>query len=521
MTNSDRRFPNAPGLDLELKPCSTAFDPSDPKYIQSLILLVIAGVFVGILFLLAGIVFCILRFVNNSCGGRRADSRGYPVQQIMMCKVCLTVVFVTVVSAALASYVANDQFSSAINEFFAKATAYANRVANVGQNAVTVMQGVSYPFPQKATAIETAETLRSIFNSVKANADNAAGRAAGITAFRWLVLFFTNELAVVAVSVGITSVIYRRGIPALLMALLSMFVLFLLWTVWAIHFPFGILVNDACMEVDKFAHDGGTDVGGLSYFLSCIRNSDTTDSLQTSFASIQAGLQQAQTQLQNLDQFSQDVQNMVPQTPDFSNYGILDDTLRQVNVNITDLNNAVQRNTSLSPELRAQISEIQMTVSAVCVLNQEILQLVNCNTLRELYRSLKGSLCSKLLDSLVVITSTVYVMIIALSVGVVVGIKSQKRLERTNIAKPYVCPLPNCDRGFRFRSSYIVHLRLCKKKKSFIGVGFDFISRPFVLHMNRGLRPYPKMDVAQVVSAVQQRGIEVQVEASGAPHLDS
>jgi hypothetical protein len=72
-----RMFPKAPGKDLSFGNAPQYFDPQSQAYLESLILVVLPGIFLAFVSLVAGIVFVIMRFVFNSCGSKIPRTEGY------------------------------------------------------------------------------------------------------------------------------------------------------------------------------------------------------------------------------------------------------------------------------------------------------------------------------------------------------------------------------------------------------------------------------------------------------------
>jgi hypothetical protein len=463
--------------------------------LESVVVSAVPGLLAAVLSVVVGIVFILLRYIFDTCGGRQANTKGYSPRQIFTTKLFIWLAFVGVTISAFAAFYSNDLFSNGVNDFFSRVSDKTKQFASLGRRVYSVVDDAPYPIPNKASFLDMLKDFRELTDSIATKAEDVRDQAAGIASLRWLVIFFCNELAVVCITVGLTSIFFRRGSPALFMAMFGFLVLFLTWIMWSVHFPMGIFVQDFCSAIDDLVNSNPDSASseGVGYFLSCVSNQPTKNALRSTFSALQAGLQDAQTKLNAIGFFSATVDNLVPSTPtDFGNNDFVRDLFNGANANMTQVNDLVQANVTITAAAKREIAQLQFTIASIASVINAIFDIVSCDSIRKFFMSLRDALCETLLTSLNVIQGACYGIAIGLIIAIVFGIRGHKRLDRSNVKKRYHCPVDGCDRWFRFKTSYVVHLRLCRAKKSFIGVGFNFISRPFVFHMNRDLAE--KMD---------------------------
>lgn len=510
-----RQFPPPPGLNLQFQRVPTTFDPTSMDYWEQLILVALIGVFIAMVCLLSCIVFLVGRYAFNSFGGRAPSSKGYTPRETFVTRVIVVACAVGVTVACSAGYTGNDLVSSALDSFFNRIADAADEVNAVGQEAYSYFLNLgstlgtdpSTVIPDYSAVLSTMGQYAALGQSIATQSRDLQQQVATYTIFRWMAIFFCFEFAMLACAVGVSGAFFRKGSMALVMALLGFFVLFLAWVVWAIHFPSGIFVNDLCEAVDFWlgsqssSNPNSTGLAhfGLNYFANCVDDTSNANAFDGGFRSMQDQMSYLNRELQSASQFA-NVSISIPSTPNIEIPGKTSFVLSGVIANISIVNQAVQNSKDVSAQYQARIRAITQCIIQLNEILSQIAALVGCSSIRALFEDLLHDLCDVLLTSLNVIQAAAYGVAIGMTIGVVFAIRGFKRFERKNVSKGFMCPVEDCGRWFRFRVSYVIHLRLCRQHRIF-GAGFNFLFRPIALMFRESSRAHAKSK-ASFVNAV-------------------
>eukprot|EP01028_Stygiella_incarcerata_P007237 TRINITY_DN2988_c2_g1_i1.p1 TRINITY_DN2988_c2_g1~~TRINITY_DN2988_c2_g1_i1.p1 ORF type:complete len:590 (+),score=132.76 TRINITY_DN2988_c2_g1_i1:673-2442(+) len=482
-----RMFPKAPGKDLSWGNAPQYFDPQSQAYLESLLLVVLPGIFLSIASLVAGIVFVIMRFIFNSCGSKIPRPEGYGPRLVLFTRLGLLLIVGLVLLCASFGFTGNDLFSTAVKDFMGDIVDMAEKVADIGVMAYNTVYRLNYAYPDRSSALTALSRLKAVTSNIRDETKNVEDTAIGVTTFRWVVLFVCFELGVLAAGIGGAAAIYRRGTPAMVMALMGFFILFLLWIVWSVHFALGIFTQDFCIAVDLFVKDPeSADSQGVQYFVRCLSDNTFAASLENMFDTYKEAMQEAQDVVNEVgvatDRLSQDDDSSrIIDEPTYFH-----DKIIEGDKNMTEATKDVENDGAATEAQKEKMRLLQEDVNNMSKMMIEILGLLNCQLLRDLFDNLRSAICGKLLLSLYLIQSACYGGGLAMTLGVILGIRAFKSLDPVNFRRNYRCPVHNCNRWFRFKTAYVAHVRVCRSKH-WVGKAFNAASG-LVVGFYRGRR---------------------------------
>jgi len=399
---------NIPRYNFKGQRVSNKFDPTNPNYYESLIVMMIPCVAIGILSCFLGSCFFLCRCCCGLCGGRKPKEGGYSIKERYIPKQLLLAIGLTIVTVCIFGFIGNSDFSSGLNQFFDVIENSTETVLNTTSRVIFLLESINVSSTSVQNSLQPLETGTQEFQNTASEAQYYIDESDKI---RLAIIDFGYIVSLISAAMGIIGSLLNKGFPCMLMALSGVVSLTFVWISFGFHLPVSILLADMCVSISNFVNNSTTtNLGGLSIILECLQNSSYSPALNFS----STGANNALSQLNNF-------------------------TMACCNISYTQDNISTLNLTIFPPQLRPSIQNDLNEYEDFLQIIDELGIFLNCSFVRNAFDEMENALCVTMLNSVDTIMATQGLIGIILIPGFYLAVLSWKRLPnpRVRTRQPY------------------------------------------------------------------------------------
>eukprot|EP00162_Nutomonas_longa_P009961 comp19609_c0_seq1/m.37507 comp19609_c0_seq1/g.37507 ORF comp19609_c0_seq1/g.37507 comp19609_c0_seq1/m.37507 type:complete len:474 (+) comp19609_c0_seq1:1-1422(+) len=263
---------------------SLDFDLDDAKYLKSLGVLLLPGIVIGLLGLVLGALFVVMRYcTKGACGGKDPKKGGYTRRERLTLFILFSL-FLTLFLLGTIIGIANSvRTTKAYKDFFSNVERGVTRQQSEIGIVYDQLSSTDTIGDQSLLKTYNADAMRGTAAEYVTHFGKAKAKANGFDQIRTLLTLVGLILTLFAGAVGLLSAMLRKGRFSAVMMIMSIISGLIVWVAVGLTLPQGAANAGFCKAIQTFNPRPFTDVStplsgkGVAYVATCLPGAETKD----------------------------------------------------------------------------------------------------------------------------------------------------------------------------------------------------------------------------------------------------